>query len=82
MNAALALFPTATTLLCLWHVNKAVLARCMLAFPAVVGWQEFYSYWHSIIGSPIEEEYFVRLVEFQQKYVPGHLEEVGYIKAI
>jgi len=31
---------------------------------------------------PIEEEYFVRLAEFQQKYISRHLEEVGYIKAI
>jgi len=52
-----------------------------LAFPVVVGWQEFYGYWHSIIGLLIEEEYFVCLAEFQQKYVPRHLKEVGYIKA-
>ena len=28
MNAASALFPSAATLLCLWHANKAVLTRC------------------------------------------------------
>ena len=81
MNAASTLFPTAAMLLCIWHANKAVLARCLSAFPAAVGWQEFYSCWHLIIGSPTEEEYFVRLAEFQQKYVSRHLKEVGYIKA-
>ena len=28
MNAALTLFPSIALLLCLWHANKAVLARC------------------------------------------------------
>ena len=32
MNAASALFPSSATLLCLWHVNKAVLTRCQPSF--------------------------------------------------
>lgn len=32
INAATALFPSATTLLYLWHANKAVLTRCQPAF--------------------------------------------------
>jgi hypothetical protein len=81
MNVASALFPTATTLLCLWHANKAVLTRCQPAFPEAEKWKEFYGYWHSIVNSPTEETYIERLAEFQQKYVPQHLIEVGYIKA-
>jgi transposase-like protein len=81
INAASTLFPSAATLLCLWHVNKAVLTRCQPAFPEAEKWREFYNYWHSIINSPTEEEYSKRLAEFQQKYIPKHLEEVGYIKA-
>ncbi|EED17401.1 Mutator-like element transposase, putative [Talaromyces stipitatus ATCC 10500] len=80
INAASALFPSAATLICIWHANKAVLARCQPAFPDAEKWKEFYRFWHSIINSPIEEVYAERLAEFQQKYVPEHLEEVGYIK--
>ena len=32
INAALTLFPSTAILLCLWHVNKAVLARCQPTF--------------------------------------------------
>jgi len=80
MNAASALFPAATTLLCIWHVNKAILTRCQLAFSEAKDWQEFYSYWHLIVSSPTEEAYNRHLADFQQKYASRHLEEVGYIK--
>ena len=33
MNAASALFPSSAMLLCVWHANKGVLARCQPAFP-------------------------------------------------
>ena len=80
INAASALFPSAAVLLCLWHANKAVLARCQPAFPEAEKWKEFYNFWHSIINSPTEEDYAKRLAEIQQKYLPQHLKEVGYIK--
>jgi hypothetical protein len=80
MNAASAVFPSAATLLCLWHANKAVLARCQPAFPDIEKWKEFYRFWHSIINSPTEEDYLKRLQDFQQLYTPTHLAEVGYIK--
>jgi hypothetical protein len=81
INAASALFPSATTLICLWHANKAVLARCQPAFPVAEEWKEFYGFWHMIINSSTEEDYIERLAQFQKKYVPQHLNEVGYIKA-
>ncbi|EAQ90237.1 hypothetical protein CHGG_02172 [Chaetomium globosum CBS 148.51] len=81
MNAASNLFPSAAILLCLWHANKAVLARCQPKFPEAEEWKEFNEFWHSIIGSPTEDEYAKRLVEFQQRYTPEHLDEVGYINA-
>jgi hypothetical protein len=81
INAASALFPSAAKLICIWHANKAVLARCQPAFPDAEKWKEFYGFWHSIIGSRTEEEYDERIARFQQKYAPEHLNEVGYIKA-
>ena len=80
MNAASALFPSAATFLCLWHANKAVVARCQPSFQDAEQWKEFYNAWHSIINSPTQEEYAKRLTEMQQKYLPQHLEDIGYIK--
>jgi len=80
MNAASALFPSAATLLCVWHANKAVLTRCQPAFQEAEAWKEFYSFWHSIINSPTQEAYAKRLAEMQGKYIPQYLDEVGYIK--
>jgi hypothetical protein len=48
INAASGLNPSATTLLCLWHANKAVLARCQPAFPEAEKWRESNEFWHSI----------------------------------
>ncbi len=80
MNVASALFPSAVTLICIWHANKAVLTRCQPAFLEAEAWKEFYNSWHSIINSLTQEDYTKRLAELQQKYLPQHLQEVGYIK--
>ena len=43
MNAASALFPSATSLYT-WHANKAVLVRCQPAFETAKEWKEFYGF--------------------------------------
>lgn len=66
-------FPSAHSLLCLWHANKAIIHHCQPAFmlacqSATTGselssrspadhWKEFYQHWCSIIASPDEETY-------------------------
>lgn len=79
INAASALFPS-TTSLCIWHANKAVLARCQPAFQKAEEWNEFYGFWFSILNSTAEETYKERLQEFEKKYASTNLEQVGYIK--
>ena len=79
MNAASTLFPSTTTL-CVWHANKAVLARCQPVFQIAEEWREFYAFWFSILGSPTEETYKERLKEFETKYAVTNLDQVGYIK--
>src|SRR5690606_10990996 len=61
MNAVSHSFPAAISLLCLWHANKAVLSYCRPSFVRhqqgpeaqqdLSNWNEFFSYWHSIIRS-------------------------------
>ncbi|KAM6513523.1 hypothetical protein FALCPG4_18956 [Fusarium falciforme] len=79
-------FPHSTAMLCLWHINKAVLTYCMPAFTRDKNdpqgqkeWKEFYDSWHEIVASPTEDIYNERLEKFKQRYIPGHINEVGYI---
>jgi len=90
MNAATASFPTSKTLLCLWHVNKAVLQHCRPIFVAknsskdaqteVQLWEAFYASWHSIVASSDEKVFKERLTQFEAEYGANYLDAVGYVK--
>ena len=82
MNAVATCFPTATSLLCLWHANKAVLQHCQPAFKTAEAssWDTFYQAWHSIMSSPDEETFKERVQELERNFLPEYLQEVGYIK--
>jgi hypothetical protein len=94
MNAIETSFPTSASLLCLWHANKAVLRNCIQAFacrgPSVgsksgtddttEAWEEFYGFWHQLMSSPNDVVFKERLSEFEKKYLPDHLIEVGYVR--
>ncbi|KAM4060893.1 MULE transposase [Hirsutella rhossiliensis] len=90
MNAAATWFSSSQALLCLWHVNKAVLQHCRPAFTLVGdqatnqagdnAWDEFYAFWHSIVASPSEEIFEERLTQFELKYGDEYSDSVGYIK--
>ncbi|KAK6850482.1 hypothetical protein PG987_000116 [Apiospora arundinis] len=86
LNAVSTCFPSATSLLCLWHANKAVLRHCQPTFTqrqdqeGLEAWNIFYNHWHLIMKSPTEEIFHSRVSDFEQKYLPTHIEEVGYIK--
>ncbi|KAJ6436941.1 hypothetical protein O9K51_10477 [Purpureocillium lavendulum] len=43
-------------------------------------WEEFYTFWHSIVASPDERTFEERLAAFELKYGSKYLESVGYIK--
>lgn len=45
-------------------------------------WKEFYTGWHHIISSPTESAYKDRVAAFEKKYIPNHVEEVGYVKEV
>lgn len=90
MNAAAIWFTSSKALLCLWHVNKAVLQYCRPFFISKGGqatteaeeeaWNVFYVSWHSIVASPDEKIFEERLAKFEQQYGDKHPESVGYIK--
>ena len=79
-------FPESIPMLCLWHINKAVLAYCMPAFirdknnpQGHEEWKAFYTYWHELVASPTEDIYNERLEKFKERYIPDYINEVGYI---
>lgn len=86
MNAVAAWFPSSKALLCLWHVNKAVLQHCKPAFVLGSGgqtgstWDEFYAFWHSVVASPTEMIFQERLASFECAYAERYTEAVGYIR--
>jgi hypothetical protein len=82
MNAVSTCFPAATSLLCLWHANKAVLQHCQPAFKNVEAdvWDTFYQSWHLIMRSSDEEAFKENVRELERKFLPEYLQEVGYIK--
>ena len=91
LNAVSHCFPSAISLLCLWHANKAVLRYCQPAFvrhqqgseaqqQGLRDWNEFFSHWHAIIGSPDEETFDQCVQEMMREYLPQYVNELGYIK--
>ena len=88
MNAAATWLSSSKALLCLWHVNKAVLQHCRPFFGPKLAtdqaddeaWHEFFASWHSIVASADEKTFEKRVSEFAVKYGNTYLESVGYIK--
>ena len=86
MNAIQICFPQAASLLCIWHVNKAVLRHCLPSFSSGAddnegntAWKEFYGNWHGIISSFTSEEYNEAIKTFKKQYLPTYIDNVGYI---
>lgn len=86
MNAVASTFPDSTALLCLWHINKAVLRYCMDAFTkdpkdheGQEKWKGFYSSWHDLVASSNEDIYYQKLDDFKKKYTADYISQVGYI---
>ncbi|KAJ2983399.1 hypothetical protein NQ176_g722 [Zarea fungicola] len=85
MNAAAEWFPASKSLLCIWHVNKAVLQYCRPAFLAEgtqgeKRWDNFYALWHAIVASPSETIFQERLAYFEHQYAEKYTDAVGYIR--
>lgn len=49
INAIQQVFPIANHALCLWHVDKNILANCKFSFDTKEEWQKFYEDWHKVL---------------------------------
>ena len=66
-NVSEEVFPDAPTLLCIWHVNQCVLAKCK----SIVGhkdWPAFEAAWHTVIQAHIIEQFDKYWLDFQTQY--------------
>ncbi|KAF5708438.1 hypothetical protein FMUND_10602 [Fusarium mundagurra] len=88
MNAIVSLlcFPAAKVMLCLWHINKAVLAFCVSGFTkdkddeqGQEAWNEFFGSWHKLVASKSHAIYDERLKAFLLQYTRSHPKEVDYL---
>jgi hypothetical protein len=77
MGAIRDVFPRAKLILCLWHVEKNVLARCKRFFRDAETWQGFFRAWRDLLGSATPESYFEALSDLRTRYPgPGAVEYV------
>lgn len=79
-------FPESALILCLWHINKAILTHCQPAFARDKSntqwqeeWKDFYDMWHEIVDSATEDIYNERVEKWKKRYLPLYVEEMSYI---
>jgi hypothetical protein len=66
-NASEEVFPSTPTLLCIWHVNQCVLAKCK----NIVGdddWEAFDAAWRAVIQAHTMEQFDNRWLAFKTQY--------------
>ncbi|XP_057496891.1 uncharacterized protein LOC130781651 isoform X1 [Actinidia eriantha] len=68
MNAIDSVFPTARHLLCRWHINKDVMAKCKKSFETEDKWDKFINRWNMVVLSSTEGEYIQQLATFNKEF--------------
>ena len=68
MNSVSVVFPNCKNILCIWHINKNVLANCKKYFNVEESWNLFISEWNSLVQSVSLEDYERKLTQFEQTY--------------
>ncbi|KAK9943777.1 hypothetical protein M0R45_009374 [Rubus argutus] len=71
-------FPSARHLLCKWHINKNVLAKCRNLFGSKEKWDRFIMKWNVLVTSPTEEVYIQELAVLQSEF-SNYTEVLEYV---
>ena len=71
MNSISLVFPECKNLICIWHINKNVLANCKKYFDND-SWKEFMSNWYSIVYSHTLDSFAESLQAFEHLYSQTH----------
>jgi hypothetical protein len=79
-NSVQAVWPNIPCLLCVWHINKCIVANCKQYFTThEEAWEEFMIGWHTLRQSRTVSEFEDRWTQFQLSY-SGQTECLRYIK--
>ncbi|KAG5565701.1 hypothetical protein RHGRI_001574 [Rhododendron griersonianum] len=57
MNAIRVVFPSTVNLLCVWHIEKNILANCKSYFETQDNWTTFLTTWNQVISSQDEQAF-------------------------
>ncbi|XP_021770208.1 protein FAR1-RELATED SEQUENCE 5-like isoform X3 [Chenopodium quinoa] len=68
MNAIKVVFPNTCNLLCVWHIEKNILAKCKPFFDDGDEWDVFMSDWTNLIDSSTEDQFNEAWSEIEVKY--------------
>ncbi|CAG8741587.1 23275_t:CDS:2, partial [Cetraspora pellucida] len=68
MKAIKKVFPNTQHILCIWHINKNILAKCKRYFTTDENWTEFIRMWQVVIGSVTEQDFEIQWNEFLKSY--------------
>ena len=70
-GAAGTVYPNMPALLCIWHVNKRIVAHCKGYFTTNEKWEAFFNAWQRLIQSPTLDEFDERWLQFVTDYNHG-----------
>jgi hypothetical protein len=79
MNAIVKVFPGSQNLLCIWHIEKNILAKCKNKFETTEKFKEFLTHWNAVIYSDSESSYYNNLLELYSKWGEEHV-AIRYIR--
>nr|KAJ0193412.1 hypothetical protein LSAT_V11C800448590 [Lactuca sativa] len=79
MNGIKNIFPTMTNLLCVWHIEKNVLANCKKYFGRAEDFDIFMSSWNNVVYSTTEDLFEKNWDEFESMYIEKK-DALEYIK--
>ncbi|XP_030445922.2 protein FAR1-RELATED SEQUENCE 5-like [Syzygium oleosum] len=65
MNAVRIVFPKSANLLCVWHIEKNIVAKCKPQFEEGTHWDSFMSDWSKVLNSKTEAEYDENIRQFE-----------------
>jgi MULE transposase domain len=57
MHGIASILPQATNILCMWHIDKNVLANLKKHFATNEAWQGFFSKWHNMCNSVTQQDF-------------------------
>lgn len=84
MNSLNIVFPSSTHVLCIWHINKNILAKCKKYFSTEEDWEQFTIGWSVVVFSKSENDFIVnwekfKLQFFHQKKAIDYVEDTWII---